>query len=179
MTNGVRWLALALLLVAGEASARTVVFPHVLETSGKVGIDPDSFDTTVFLTYVGGLPGVTSREGQTAQVDLYLYDETTAAPLLSLTAAAVCNPCTYLLGTGADPTTPRKRSVSLHDEIVAKGGFPGTSVGAFVILVITGDETNATLAAAIINQRVGPLDLAITPLVPQPVGASGTGGGSR
>jgi hypothetical protein len=179
MTNGVRWLALALLLVAGEASARTVVFPHVVETSGKAGVDPNSFDTTIFLTYVGGLPGVTSREGQTAQVDLYLYDEATAAPLLSLTAAAVCNPCTFLLGTGAEPTAPRKRSVNLHDEIVAKGGFPGESVGAFVILVLTGDETNVALTAAIINERVSPDDLAITPLVPQAVGASGTGGGSR
>ena len=172
-------LAIALLLMAGEASARTEVFPHVQETDGRVGTDNDAFDTTLFITYVGGLPGVPAREGQGAQVDLYLYDEATAAPLLSLTGVAVCNPCTYLLGSGTDPATPRKRSVILHDEIVGKGGFPVANLGAFLVLVITGDEVNTTMTAAILNQRSGPLDLTITPLIPQPVGVTGTGGGAR
>lgn len=57
MARGMRWLVVALVLVASDASARTLVFPHVLESSGKVGQDPDSVDTTIFLTYVGGLPG--------------------------------------------------------------------------------------------------------------------------
>lgn len=121
-----------------------------------------------------------ARDGLTAQVELYLYDETSTLPLLSLGGTPVCNPCTYLLGSGTDPAAPRKRAVVLHDEIVSHGGFPLPLLGAFAVLVITGDETNLTLAAAIINGKTTDLlNLAITTLEPQGVGASGTGGGGR
>jgi hypothetical protein len=77
---------------------RVFVLPHVLESSGKASTTGSSFDTDLFITYTAGLAG-SSSSGSGATGDLYLYDNS-GAPMLSATAAEVCNPCTVdLSGT--------------------------------------------------------------------------------
>jgi hypothetical protein len=177
MRKMVRWLVLGLLLAAAtDAAARTVILSHVVENDSQVPT-AGAFDTQLFLTYVGGLPGAPARTGQTAEVAVYLYDEATGGPLQSALAQDVCNPCVFALGAAAP--AQRKRTVTLHEEIVARGGFAGPFQTGFVIAVVTGDETNVSVVGAIVNSRTGPDDLVIVPLEPQPIGATSIGGGGR
>src|ERR1043166_851150 len=45
------------------SAARTVVLPHVLESSGSAATSSSSFDTEIHMTYTGGLPGGSSGGG--------------------------------------------------------------------------------------------------------------------
>jgi hypothetical protein len=75
---------------------KTFVLPHVLEKSGTIAAAPDTFDTLLYATYAGDLPGATAGTGAT--VNLYLYDSKTGVPLTGA-VADVCNPCTFDLSS--------------------------------------------------------------------------------
>jgi hypothetical protein len=141
---------------------RTFSFPHVLETSGRIASDPYSFDTTIFATYTGGLPGAAPGSG--ASIDLYLYDQATGQPMIGGGGSEVCNPCTFGLGTGpAGTATPRKRSIVIDDLILAAGGFGGASgkPGMAVVSVGGTDPAGVSLQEFVVNAHTSAFDLSI------------------
>jgi hypothetical protein len=46
--------------ISAPALKKTLVIPHVLETSGRIANTQNTFDTSLFMTYVGGLTGAGS-----------------------------------------------------------------------------------------------------------------------
>jgi hypothetical protein len=162
----------SVLVFAGASfvNAKTVVFPHMLEASGRIINTQNTFDTQIFMTYSGGLAG--SPAGAGAQVELYFFDQTTGQPVKSASNQNVCNPCTYALGTDAgNGAAPRKRTVVLDSEITAKGGFPSNVVLGFGIAVITGDVGNVNITSAVSNAKTSASDLAVFVFEPQPLEA--------
>jgi hypothetical protein len=108
-------------------------FPHFVESSGS------GTDVLVYSTYTGNLAGIVGSGG--AELDLYLYNETTGAPLKSAANMDVCNPCLFSLSE-----TERSATISVEDLITANGGFPGNQVNGFGIIVIRGaDPANVSL----------------------------------
>jgi hypothetical protein len=162
----------SVLVFAGVSfvNAKTVVFPHALEVSGRITNTQNTFDTQFFMTYSGGLAG--SPAGAGATVDLYVFDQVTGQPLKATGGANVCNPCSYALGTDASSgAAPRKRTVVLDSEITAKGGFPSAVVLGFAIAVINGDVGNVNITSAVTNAKTSSLDLAVFVFDPQPLEA--------
>jgi hypothetical protein len=96
-------LALAL---ASAASAQQWVANRYIETPGTLSA-AHQFDSTLIVTSNGW-----------STVYVYLEDDSTTppSPLRSATGVDVCNPCTF--------TFFKYLKVGLHNEIVAKGGFP-------------------------------------------------------
>ena len=111
---------LAIFILLGPlAYSRTYVIPHVLESQGRITNTSNTFDTTIFVTYYGGL--IDNQTPSGASVDLYLFDQTTGEPLLSATNDyEICNPCTFDLGPGKN----RKMTIKIEDLINDSGGFP-------------------------------------------------------
>jgi hypothetical protein len=145
---------------------RAFVLPHILEKSGTINSTPYSFDTSIFATYVGGLPGSVSSNGAT--VKLYLYDSTSGNPLTGATGD-VCNPCNFDLSTSA-----RKLTINIDDLIITRGGgFGGVPVKTgFGVVVLDGDASNVNLESSIVNSHTSAFDLSVFGFEPQPLQAS-------
>lgn len=108
-------------------------FPDFVESPGN------GTDVLIYATYVGGLAGIPGVGG--ANLDLYLYDKTTGAPLKSATNTDVCNHCTFSLSA-----TGRKVTITVENLIIANGGFPSNQVRGFGIIVASGiDPANVSL----------------------------------
>jgi len=152
----------SVLVFAGVSfvNAKTLVFPHALEVSGRITNTNNTFDTQFFMTYSGGLVGSPSS-GVPTSVDLYVFGQGDGQPLKSATGVAVCNPCNYPLGDNTDAARPRKRTVVLDAEITGKGGFPSQVVLGFAIAVINGDVGNVNITSAVTNAKSSSLDLAV------------------
>lgn len=152
---------------AGSGTAqRTFVLPHVLETSGSVATSPNTFDTTVFMTYTGGQAGLSPDSSATA--NLFLYDQATGQPMTGGGGAAVCNPCTVSLGNGT-----RKVSFNLDTAIQNAGGFGGAVKQGFAVIGVSGaDPANVNVTSAVSNSHSGPFDLAVFGFEPQPIQAA-------
>ncbi len=146
---------------SGSAIADTFVFPHILETDGSVpypaiantvvvprGLDltrgkpkrtPVAFDTQFTVTYIAGLPG-SSGAASSAQVDIYLFDDSTGDPMKSASTTDVCNPCSFVFGA-----TNRRHVANVEDLIENTGGFPTSVMVGYAIVVVTGDTDNVDL----------------------------------
>jgi hypothetical protein len=145
---------------------RAFVIPHVLETSGTILNTQFTFDTTLYVTYAGGLPGTVSSNGATAK--LYLYDSVSGKILKSGSNQDVCNPCMFDLNT-----TTRKASIRIDDLIVANGGFgTETNRNAFSVVVLDGDTANVKLQGFVVNAHTSPFDLSVFGFEPQPIAAA-------
>jgi hypothetical protein len=157
---------------AGGTMRRTFVLPHILETSGKIS-SPNSFDTTIFATYVGGLPGM--GPASSSSIDLYLFDEQTGEPMTGSGGSTVCNPCSLPLGAST-----RTLSISIEDLVVAAGGFDATGVKlGYGILVVGGDDPEGvTLQGFVVNSHSGPFDLDVAPINPRAIRDDGQPGPS-
>ena len=139
------------------------MIPHVLEKSGTITTTPNTFDSTLFMTYAGGLP---TGSGTGATVDLYLFDQNTGGPLQGMTGA-VCNPCSQTLDT-----SNRKLSIRVDDLITSNGGGFDTAVKlGFGVVTIAGDADNVAIESYVINARTGPFDLSVYGFEPQPIAA--------
>ena len=99
-------------------------------------------DTVIFATYTGGLADGGAPVG--ASFDLYVYNRDTGQPLQSMTGANVCNPCSFVLGSGAaNDAAPRTRTLSITQLIQAAGGLNlFTDVTGFMQIVAGGDVAN-------------------------------------
>ncbi|HWH69484.1 MAG TPA: hypothetical protein VNT26_08875, partial [Candidatus Sulfotelmatobacter sp.] len=148
---------------------RTWVIPHILETKGSTALVSNVFDTTLYATYSGGLPG--GSAGMGASLELYLYDQATGEPMLGSAGTAVCNPCTFNLGTGGAGTAPRKRTIVLDDLITAAGGFDSAKTReGFALMTVGGeDPAGVNLQGFVVNAHTGPFDLSVYAFDPQPV----------
>jgi FlgD Ig-like domain len=147
--------------------ARVFSIAHMLDTSGNTSTGTYTFDETLFATYTGGQAGIPGGAGAT--VSLYLYDETTGAPLTNF-GTTVCGPCTWTLG-GAQP---RKVAIRLDDLLLAMGGFDTFAKRAAGVVVVGGaDPGHVTLQPWLVNAHTGPFDLATTAQVAQPVSGAG------
>ncbi len=157
-------LTVSALLAAVEAKAKTYVIPHVLEKSGRISSTTNTFDTTLMITYDGGLGDTLDNGGAT--VDLYLYDDATALPMRG-SAGEVCNPCTFQMDAAN-----RKRAVVLDDLILAKGGFDQESKTGYALAVVSGpDPDGVVMQGFVVNSHTGPFDLSVFGFDPQPIGA--------
>ncbi len=95
------------------------ILPHVLEKSGTITATQNTFDSTLFTTYGTGVASGTIPA--TPSVDLYLFDQSTGAPMTSATGREICTPCNLPvaeLGT--------KSTVRIDDLIQDAGGFEVT-----------------------------------------------------
>lgn len=147
-------------------ASRAFVIPHVLEKSGTILSTQFTFDTTIYITYSGGLAGTVSSNGATAS--LYLYDSLSGKALQSGTGLDVCNPCMFDLNMGA-----RKTSITIDDLIVARGGFgAATNRDAFGVVVLDGDTTNVKLQGFVVNSHTSAFDLSVFGFEPQPLAAA-------
>jgi hypothetical protein len=118
---------------------------------GVVPDTPYSYDTTIYITYTGGLAG--SPPGSGATVDVYLYDEATGQLLSDATGTPVCNPCTESVDAGV-----RKSRLRMYDTI-GSGIAVGVVVGA--VCVVSGDADNVALQAFVVNTHTGPFDVSM------------------
>ena len=189
-------VVIGLCATASISDAKTFVFPHVIDTNGAVllssltetnlvpngviltkgkGKKSDAaLDTTFVMSYMGGLPGAVSGGGTLgATVALYLYDQVTGQPMLSGTGVAICNPCTFALGTGGQgDTAPRKRSFNIDTQIRAQGGFPSPVVQGFVVATVSNDDANTHVTSFVTNAKSSALDLAVFAAPPQELQAT-------
>jgi hypothetical protein len=153
-------------------SRRTYVIPHVFETKGSTAKEPYSYDTVLYATYAGGLPGTPVGAG--ASLDLYLFDQASGQPMIAEAGTAVCNPCSFPLGRGGSDA-PRKLTVVIDNLITAAGGFGASNAKQGLgVLVVGGDDPGGvTLSGAIVNSHTGPFDLSVFGFEPQPIASSG------
>lgn len=158
-------LVLAALFVAGETKAKTLVIPHVLEVSGRISSTPFTFDTTMFITYNGGLGDTVDSGG--ASVELYLYDDVTGGPMRA-PGGEVCNPCAFQVDG-----EHRKLSVAVDDLIEAKGGFDQSSKTGFGIIVVSGaDPDGVAIQGFVVNSHTSAFDLSVFGFEPQPISSA-------
>jgi hypothetical protein len=164
----------SVLVFAGVSfvNAKTLVFPHALEVSGRISNTQNTFDTQFFMTYSGGLAN--SPAGTGAVVSLYFFDQRDGQPLKGSNGNIICAPCDYQLGTGGETdAAPRKRTVVMDAEITTRGGgFPRAVVLGFAIAVINGDVGNVNITSAVSNAKTSALDLAVFVFDPQPLEAA-------
>lgn len=138
---------------------KTFVLPHVLEVAGTINT-PFSFDTTIATTYAGGAD---SAPVGAAEVNLYLFDQTTGSPLQSGNGTPVAAPVTSAIGSGS---IPRKHTVNLDAELTAKGGFAASPAVGFGIVVVRGDVDNVALQGFVTHSKSSALDLAVFGFAP-------------
>ena len=125
----------------GDGGKRTILAPHVFETKGIVGSDPNATDFGIKAVYrrgvVAGCGGGNYCPG--GAVSLYLYDESgrpmTGGDASAGTASVVCNPCTRDLGMSTRTVT-----FSLQDLITDAGGFDSNVKLGFGVIVVSGQD---------------------------------------
>lgn len=151
-------------LINSSENLRTLVVPHFLEIIGRTTNTPNTFDSSLSMTYTGGLPGFPTGTGAT--VDLTIIDEATGLPMKTATNQDVCNPCTTVLDT-----TTRKRTIVVDDLIVANGGFGAQQVKlGFGIVVLHGDDpSGVNILSFVVNSHTSPFDLSVFGFEPQPI----------
>ncbi len=157
------------LVTDGGGSCKTLVFSHLLETSGDVTSGGNTIDTTFYLTYTPefGVPG----EG--ADVSIYLFDEATGGFLTDNTGTTICGPCNFPMGIDSKDISPRKRKISVESMITAQGGgFPSDVVFGYAIVVVNGDADLVNITSSVVNARSGPGDLAVFVFEPQAITAA-------
>jgi hypothetical protein len=147
-------------------ASKAFVLPHVLERSGTINNTPFTFDTTLYATYAGGLPGTVSSNG--AALKLFLYDSASGLPLAGATGA-VCNPCSFDLSPSL-----RKLSIRIDDLITSRaGGFGNQETrDAFGVAVLDGDVANLKMQGFVVNSHTSPFDLSVFGFDPQPLASA-------
>lgn len=165
-------------ILAEAQTKRTHVVPHVLENDRSASSAMYAFDTTLYATYVGGLPGTSGGAG--AEVQVYLYDQA-GTPMAVGDGPAICNPCTFALGDGADGKSVRKHTILIHDLIAGAGGFRAgeTRLGFAVISVGGEDPANVALQSFVVNSHTSAFDISAHAFEPQQVVAETPKGASR
>ena len=152
--------AMLTVLAAPRADAATYVIPHWIETSGSTSTATYAFDDFIYMRYTPGLAGTASGSGAT--VGLYLYDNSTGAPL-AIAGTQICNPCSYSLG-GANP---RNAVASIGQLITAKTGFVSSAYVGYAVLAVGGaDPGGVTLEQDLVNSHSSAFDLSVTATPP-------------
>lgn len=99
----------------------------------------------IHLAYTAGLVDAQSPTGATA--NLYLFDQETGLPMLSQTSTDICNPCSIVLGTTANPgPAPRMVTFRLGTRVIEAGGL-ATGKRGFLQVQVGGDAANVAMQA--------------------------------
>ncbi|MBP9663274.1 MAG: VCBS repeat-containing protein [Pyrinomonadaceae bacterium] len=155
-------LAASMLLFIGSAvkadAQRTFVVPHFIEKVGLVNTTQFTFDTTFFVTYLGGIGNDDLAPG--ASIDLYIFDDLTGQPLKSLTNIDVCNPCSFTVNTAN-----RKAIGNVEGIANSVGGLPRVNVTGSMLFIAAGDVEEMAIVAHVINAHTSPQDLSSFPLL--------------
>ncbi len=144
-----------------DGGKRTILIPHVFETSGAVERDPNSTDLDVKAVYRRGVVGGCSSGPYCpgASVSLHLFDDSgkpmEAGDASTGAGTVVCNPCTRNLDVNTRTVT-----FSLQDLITNAGGFDAPVKLGFGVIVVGGqDAKGVTIFSFITNSHTGPFDL--------------------
>lgn len=158
-------LAALMLLIAGFAikadAQRTFVIPHYIERVGLVNTTQFTFDTTFFVTYLGGIGSTDLTPG--ASIDLFIFDDLTGLPLKSATNIDVCNPCSFTVNT-----SNRKAIGNVEGLANSVGGLPRPDVTGSMLLIAAGDVEGVGMVSHVVNSHTSPQDLSSLPLLVQP-----------
>jgi hypothetical protein len=146
---------------APGTATRSFVLPFVAESPrSALSGEPYAFDSVLTAAVAGG---------GAATVDVTLYAEGGAQPLLSATGCAVCDPCRLTLdGAGA-------AQLSFDAAFAAAGGVPGELREGWAHVGVRGpDAAKVALSAQLVNSRASAAarDLAPLPVVPVGGGAA-------
>jgi hypothetical protein len=152
------------------AAARTFVIPHVLESSGTINNTQNTFDTTFYMTYIGGLPGGGAASSCDVTLTLFNDDGTRMSGGGGGGGGGILAPLHLTLDS-----THRYSETLLEDLITAAGGFGGSSRGGYATLDVTGDVGDFAATSFVAHALTGPGDLAAdssfnAAVVPEPAG---------
>jgi len=141
---------------------RTAVIPHTLEVSGRITNAQNTFDTTWFVTYAGG---VASGGGEPV-ADLYLFDQALGRP--SSQGSDACGPCKFSLAS----KPARKRLLRVEDLLPSSfTGVRGPVLGYGIIVVAGADPNAVNLQGFVTNARTSAFDLSVFGFEPVPLEA--------
>ncbi|MGD9548146.1 MAG: FlgD immunoglobulin-like domain containing protein [Candidatus Krumholzibacteriia bacterium] len=153
-------------------ACRTFVFPHILETRDLSASGGPTFDTTIFITYLSGLQGGSGDPATNTAVDLYLFDQTTGAPLSNAVGETICAPCTFPMGGSGKDINPHKREIDIETVIVGGGGSIGDMENITAVAVASGNAQDVHMTSMTEKSRTGPGDLAVFVFEPQEISAA-------
>ncbi len=140
--------------LAIKSEARTFMVPHFLEATGLVTNTQNTFDTSFFITYTGGLPDGTGNGN--APINIYIFDDLTGQPLKSATNIDVCNPCSFTASAAN-----RKGIATVEGIANSVGGLPRPTVTGSMIFEINGDSDDVSIDAHVFNSHTGPNDFSL------------------
>lgn len=141
-------------LMVMRTDARSFVVPHYIEKDGLVNTTQFTFDTTFFVTYLGGIGNTDLTPG--ASIDLFIYDDLTGQPLKSLTSIDVCNPCSFAVSTAN-----RKAIGNVEGIANSVGGLPRANVTGSMVFNVVGDFDNVDTSVFVINSHTTASDVSI------------------
>jgi hypothetical protein len=135
------------------AAPKALVIPHVLETSGTINNTQNSFDTTFYMTYIGGLPG--GGAASSCDVTLTLFNDDGTRMSGGGGGGGILSPLHLTLDS-----SHRYSETLLDDLITAAGGFGGSSRSGYATLDVTGDASDFAATSFVAHALTGPNDLA-------------------
>jgi hypothetical protein len=144
---------------------RLMVFPHFVESSLSI-VNANSFDTSFYALYGGGVGGSSIPAGTGATVSLYLFNADGTLKK-SVTLQNVCAPCTANINSGSP-----KATYSLQNLFTAAGGFAAGVETGFALVAIQGTANAVAVDGYLANSHTNPFDLAIAELEPREVPTS-------
>jgi hypothetical protein len=119
--------------------------------TGSGGGTTYTFDTSMFMNYVGGQAGIPSGSGAT--VDVYLFDEASGELVTDAVGTPVCNPCSTTL----DDQT--RKSAFMLGAVLPGGAVISAAVSA--VVVVSGDAGNVALQGFVVNTHSGPTEVSM------------------
>lgn len=165
-------LSQTVLPVGPDIKGKRALFVPFQETPGHPGQFPACIDTVLSIVDVGGIGHSRKTKKRGAQVNLFLFDDSTGRALRSPGGNDVCNPCSFAMGTGAaNDAAPRKRLITIEDLIVESGGFSTGVKTGFAVIALEGDADNVNITSAVVNAKSSALDLSIFVFEPLPIPA--------
>lgn len=142
--------------------AKQYVIPHASERNGLTSTTANTFDTSLFATYAGGVAGLPDGGGATLDVYLFGDDGTT----LKNNGVDVCNPCLFNLSAAQ-----KKLSIRIDDLVRVRGGaFDNVDKTGYMIVIVGGaDPDRVTLQGLTVNSHETLTDLDLSALAAHPV----------
>jgi hypothetical protein len=166
-----RVIAAGSLLFSASAFARTLIAPQILETKAPMDKKADfNYDTSLVLINASGLGGIQRPGDGSADVKLFLYDDSTGSELTGANGSLICaGGCAFHLEAGKKVS----RSIEQLANDNAGGLKAGQLTAAYAVVTITGPGAEATSMLFFIqNNHAGAFDTSVLSYSPEEVLAS-------
>ncbi|NNE65096.1 MAG: VCBS repeat-containing protein [Pyrinomonadaceae bacterium] len=159
----------------------TFVVPHFLEQQGTIVNTQNTFDSGLFVSYVGGLPGFPDPGGSLeASVTIHLFDSD--GNRTTNDGQTICpSGCQFPMDSNT-----RKRSLRFDDLITNNGMTPFDTLVkiGFAVLVVEGDTANVNLLSFVTQADQSPFNISPFGFQPQEIASEAAfsvigGGNSR